>query len=181
MKAVTALVTAAVLVLVSASAAAQAFRVHGRVYEPSQDRGVPGLTVKLTSTSSPRVERVTSTGDDGTYRIDGVAAGAYTLTVMQGLRRIYSTGLDVRGDVTKDVPLEIRARENGAPRGRGHIAGFRGGQGATVSRSRAQTPSALGPLTNPRRPPCRTGSRSRSPSSRPPAPSPRAATARARG
>lgn len=67
--------TASVLALAAATAA-QAGTIAGRVMDGSQTVGLEGATIRIVETG-----QTVAAGSDGSFRIVGLAAGAYTLRV----------------------------------------------------------------------------------------------------
>jgi hypothetical protein len=71
-------------------ASLHAQEIRGRVLDSTSCRGIPNLVVRLTPpTSSAKPVVVTATNDDGAFRADLAAYGAYYVALYNGTQQVY--------------------------------------------------------------------------------------------
>jgi hypothetical protein len=80
--------------------------VSGTVTDPN-GAVVAGADVTLTSQQT-RLDRVTTTNDEGIYRFEAVDVGTYSIKVnATGFGEVTKTGIEVRANQTSDVPAQL--------------------------------------------------------------------------
>lgn len=85
--------------------------LHGVVTDPDE-AVIPGATVTLTATPAKGKDMVVTTGNDGGYRITGIAPGSYSLTVtMNGFATFVHQQVRVAAgqSLTLDVKMSLQA------------------------------------------------------------------------
>lgn len=92
------------------SSPAEALELHGRVLDALHQRGVPGLTVRLTPPRhSHKPEQITMTDAEGAYSFQGLDQGAYLIEVSQALQPLYRQPLELKSDQQLDIELRVKA------------------------------------------------------------------------
>ena len=81
--------------------------IKGRIYDATNQSGIPELTVRLIPPKSvPRPEKITTTDQNGEFRFSGVDKGKYLLEVYQGVTLLYRNVLDTHQDSVKEIELK---------------------------------------------------------------------------
>lgn len=98
-------VRASVLALLMAAAAFSQtlYTLRGRVMD-QQEAVIPGATVVL---RGPGGEMTATSGDDGSYLVNGLRNGKYTVRVTLAGFAKFERPLDVNGNLTLDIPLIV--------------------------------------------------------------------------
>jgi len=102
----------AALCAFAGSAAAQTGSIAGKV--SNAEGGAPVVGARITAVSGLRTAATVVSGDNGTYRITGLAAGTYAVTATRiGFSAKRADGVTVSGSVTLDIAMtEITTRLN---------------------------------------------------------------------
>src|ERR1019366_8762120 len=100
------------LCALAGSAAAQTGSITGKV--SNAEGGTPVIGARITAVSGLRTAATVVSGDNGTYRITGLAAGTYAVTATRiGFSAKRADGVSVSGAVTVDFAMtEITTRLN---------------------------------------------------------------------
>ena len=102
----------AALCALAGSAEAQTGSIAGKV--SNAEGGAPVVGARITAVSGLRTAATVVSGDNGTYRITGLAAGTYAVTATRiGYSAKRADGVTVSGSVTLDIAMtEITTRLN---------------------------------------------------------------------
>jgi outer membrane receptor for ferrienterochelin and colicins len=102
----------AALCAFAGSAEAQTGSITGKV--SNAEGGAPVVGARITAVSGLRTAATVVSGDNGTYRITGLAAGTYAVTATRiGFSAKRADGVTVSGSVTLDIAMsEITTRLN---------------------------------------------------------------------
>lgn len=88
----------------------ETFDVRGHVIHETTQRGVPGLTVRLTPPRlSRKPEQITMTDADGAFSFQNIERGAYLIEVLQALQPLYRQPLELKNNLQLDI--ELRSKE----------------------------------------------------------------------
>jgi hypothetical protein len=87
----------------------EAVELHGRVLDVLHQRGVPGLTVRLTPPRGSHIpEQITMTDAEGGFSFRGLSRGPYLIEVSQALQPLYRQPIELQGD--QQLEIELRAK-----------------------------------------------------------------------
>ena len=103
---------AALLVGMAATAAAQEAGVYGRVTDPGGD-ALPGATVTVTNAETG-LQRTVTSGGDGLYQVPSLPVGTYSVMAsLDGFQTVTNEGLrlQVAQQVTLNISLELAGVE----------------------------------------------------------------------
>lgn len=101
--------TTIVLLLLTLAAPVHAATLSGRVVDAGSDDGIAALTVtaKASKDKGGR-ESVTTTNQQGAFRLPKLADGRYLLTVSRGNEALYRKVVAVQGNTEKEIRLQRR-------------------------------------------------------------------------
>ena len=81
--------------------------ITGRIYDATNQSGIPDLTVRLIPPHDvPQAEKITTTDQKGEFRFRGVQKGKYLLEVYQGVTLLSRNVLDTGQASMKDIELK---------------------------------------------------------------------------
>jgi hypothetical protein len=94
----------------------ETFEVRGHVLDETNQRGVPGLTVRLAPPRrSHKPEQITMTDADGAFSFQGVERGAYLIEVLQALQPLYRQPFELKNNLDLDIELRTKAEPASPP------------------------------------------------------------------
>ncbi len=92
-------------------ARAEGFTLQGRAHEAAGGQGLAALTIRLVAPKEAKLpDYVTTTGADGSYRLQGVPAGRYVLEVSRGSTLVVRRSIVVEHDATEDIALQTQSK-----------------------------------------------------------------------
>ncbi len=102
---------AVVLTVLAPVARADGFTLQGRAYEMPTGKGFLALTIRLVPPKASKLpDYVTTTAEDGPYRLEGVPAGRYLLEAKQGATLVFRRTITLDHDATEDIGLKVQPK-----------------------------------------------------------------------
>lgn len=83
-------------------------KLYGRVIDSHTSDGIGGVTVTVSSKS-------VQTGSDGTYMLDGIPSGSYTVTASQKIYATVNAQVDIPANESVSCNLAMTTNETGEP------------------------------------------------------------------